>query len=901
MRWNRFVRRKYWDEERARELEAYLDIETAENIARGMTAGEARHAALRKLGNRTIIREEIYRMNSIAFIESLWQDVRYGLRTLAKNRAFTLVVVLSLALGIGANTAIFSLMNAALLKMLPVKNPEQLVQFKGLDYWFPYPAFKKFRDRNRVFSGVLAFASVRNLDFEVNGQGGIANGQVVSGNYFSVLGVNAILGRTLTTEDDKIACGSPVAVISYNYWQRRFGLDPAVIGKKVVLNNSPFTIIGVTPPEFFGLEPGERIDVSVPITMIEQARPGYAAKGTPYYVLTCPVRNWLRIMARLRPGVTRERALVNAEPIFRQVVREALEGLSGLPFDSPAVRRAILQTRLQLTSGGQGLAALRRQFSRPLFILMAAVALLLLITCANVANLLLARANARSKEIAVRLTVGAGRLRLMRQIITEGIVLAVAGGALGLVLAFWASRSLLLLMSHSKSPISLNVQPDLTVLAFTLLVSVFTAFLFGIIPSWRAARANLAPSLIESTRSAGRGGGRSRLARGLVILQVGLSLVLLIGAGLLARSLENLKAFYPGFNKDNVLLLSLNPGVIGYRGTRSNTLYQTLLDRIAALPGVRGASFSMDTPLSGGSNGTEVRVEGYKPESGKELTPVGLNLVGPAYFTTLETPILLGRDFTAADQAHTPKVAIVNQTMADYYFGNTNPLGRRISMPGWVGDPAWFEIVGVVKDAKQHDLREHSTPMAYMPVSQSGVPSGVTFEIRTLRNPTTISAVVLHAIAQTDSRLPVFNVRTLGEQLDDSLLQERLVASLSSLFGALALILAAVGLYGLMTYAVNRRTSEMGIRMALGARPGEIARMVLRESLRLVIAGLAVGIPVSLGASRLISSELYGLKPFDPVTIVAAGFALMAIAAFAGYLPARRASRVDPMVALRYE
>jgi hypothetical protein len=341
--WSRFFRRKQWDQERARELDVYLEIETEENIARGMSSDNARCAARRKLGNPTFIREEIYRMNTVALIESFWQDLRFALRTFAKAPGFASVVVLSVALGIGANTAIFSLINAALLKMLPVRDPEQLVQFKSVEYWFPYPAYKEFRDRNRVFSGVLAFQSLHNVDFEVNGRGAIANGQVVSGNYFSVLGVNAILGRTITPQDDRIAGGSRVAVISYGYWQHRFALDPAVIGKQVVLNNSPFSIIGVTPPEFFGLEPGERIDVSIPLTTIEQVWPGYAAKDTPYYVLTCPVRNWLRIMARLKPGVTPERALANLEPIYRQaVVREALEGLSGMAFDSPAIRRMIL-------------------------------------------------------------------------------------------------------------------------------------------------------------------------------------------------------------------------------------------------------------------------------------------------------------------------------------------------------------------------------------------------------------------------------------------------------------------------------------------------------------------------------------------------------------------------------
>ncbi len=906
MGWSRIFRRKQWDEERARELEAYLEIETQENVARGMPLEEARHAARRRLGNPTLIREEIYRMNSIVFFESLWQDVRYSLRTLVKSPPLTVVVISSLGLGIGANTAIFSLINAALLKMLPVRNPEQLVEFKsispaiGLNDAFSYPAFKEFRDRNQTLSGVLAFRKLHDIDFEVNGQGGLANGQVVSGDYFSVLGVNAIIGRTMTPEDDKIAGGNAVAVIGYDYWQERFALDPAVVGRKVVLNNSPFTIVGVTPPEFFGLQPGERIDVSVPITMMAQVSPGFAAKGTPYDVLTAPFRNWLYVMARLKSGVTNKQAVANLEPIIHQTMREAAEGLTGLPFDSPAARKAFLATSLRFDSGGQGLAALRQQFSKPLVIIMAVVALLLLVTCANVANLLLARANARQKEIAVRLTVGAGRLRLIRQLITESILLAVCGGGLGLLLAFYAGRSLLVLMSHSRSPISLSVEPDSTVLGFTLLVSILTALLFGIIPAWRAAQLDLTPTLIQNTRGSSRVSSGSRLVRPLVILQIAVSLVLMIGAGLLTRSLENLKDFYPGFNKENVLLLSLNPGMIGYKEDQTNTLYRTLLDRIGALPGVHATSFSMAAPLSGNFSSTEANVEGYKPRSGKELAPVGVNIVGPAYFKALETPILLGRDFTIADQAGAPKVAIINETMGHYYFGNTNPVGRRISMPGWIGDPSWFEIVAVVKDAKYHDLREQATPMVYMPLFQSSV-TGVTFEVRTAMNPASATSVVLKAIKQTDSRLPVYAVKTLSDQLDDSLVEERLVASLSTMFGALTLMLACVGLYGLMAYAVTRRTNEIGIRVALGAKRAQIAGMVLRETLLLVILGLAIGIPAAMGSSRLIASELYGLKPGDPITILVASSVMAGIAALAGYLPARRAAKVDPMVALRYE
>ena len=830
-------------------------------------------------------------MNSLTFFESFFQDLRFILRTLAKAPAFTSVVVLSLVLGIGANTAIFSLINAALLKMLPVRNPEQLVQLKGVDYWFPYPVYKNFRDHNQVFSGVVAFQSLNDMDVEVNGRGAIAKGQVVSGNYFPVLGINAIVGRTILAQDDNAPGGSSVAVISYEYWARRFGLDPAVIGKEIVINNAPFTIIGVSPPEFFGLQPGERIDVSIPLTTIEKVWPGYAARGTPYYVLTCPFRNWIRVMGRLKPGVTPERALANLEPTYRQAVSEALQALNGSPF----TRRTILHSRLELAPGGQGLGALRQRFSKPLLILMAGVTLLLLITCANVANLLLARANARSKEIAVRLTVGAGRLRLIRQFMTESVLLASAGGGLGLLLAFWASHSLVALLLRSSTPISLSVSPNGSVLVFTLVVSLIAALFFGLMPALRAARPDFAPALVEITRAAGRSGGRSRFARSLIVLQIATSFVLLAGAGLLVRSLRNLKNLYPGFNKDNVLLFAVNPDLVGYKDT--DALYRTLLERIRRLPGVQAASFSMNTPLSGHFSATTVKVE----ESGKELIPAELNLVGPAYFTTLETSILRGRDFTDADQARAPKVAIVNESFAHYFFGDSNPLGRRISIPDWVADPSWCQIIGVVRDDVQLDLRQPPRPAAYMPASQSGLPSGVSFEIRTAIKPAAITTAVLHTIAQVDSRLPVFDIRTLDEQLDDSLIAERLIAALSTVFGAVALLLACVGLYGLTTYAINRRTAEFGIRMALGATRVEITGMVLRETSELLLIGLGIGIPSGIAAARLIQSELYGLKSYDPGTMLSAVFIMASIAVWAAYLPARRAARVDPMAALRTE
>ena len=904
MRWNRFFRRKQWDEERARELAAYLEIETDENLARGLSPEQARQAAHRKLGNSTLIREEIYRMNSIRFFETVWQDVRYGLRTLVKSRAFTFVVIIALALGIGANTAIFSLINAALLKMLPVKNPEHLVEFKtvnpalGENNAFAYQAFKEFRDRNQVFSGMLAFC---NLDFKINvevdGQGGVAKGQAVSGDYFSTLEVQAIAGRPIEPGDEKSA--SRVAVITYDYWRKRFALDPAAVGKKVLINNSPFTIVGVTPPEFFGLQPGSAVDVSFPLTTITQVNPGLAMAGTRADILIASFRTWLNVMGRLKRGVTKEEAAANLQPVFRQSMREATAATAGMPFDSPALRKSYLVSKFRLNSGGRGLAELRQKYSKPLWILMAITGLLLLVTCANVANLMLARANARQKEIAVRLTVGAGRLRLIRQFLTESVLLAVCGGALGLIAAFGVCRFVLVLMSPAGTPLSLSVQPDAAVLGFTFIVSVLTALLFGLMPAWRAARLNGTSTLMENTRGHGGSGSRSRLGKALIILQIAVSLVLTIGASLLVRSLENLKDFYPGFNKENVLLFSIDPGTIGYEGDRVIPVDKRLLDRINQVPGVRSATFSFFSPLSMHGS-TLPKIDGPTPPSVKGTDFVDINEVGPNYFSTLQIPVVSGRDFANADQAGALKVAIINETMAHDYFGDSNPIGRHVSVSAWNGDPSWRAIIGIRKDAKTSSLRESPVPMLYLPLFQS-VEGAVTFEVRTGIDPNRMTRAILQAVKATDSRLPVSDVKTLDEQVDQSLIQERLVASLSSLFGVLALLLAGVGLYGLMTYAVNRRTSEIGIRMALGAERGQIARMILWETLQLVLIGLGIGIPAAIAASQLIKSELYGLKSDDPIILLVAISIMAGMAVIAAYLPARRASQLEPMAALRTE
>jgi predicted permease len=896
------IRKKNADLER--ELRSDLELEEEEQQENGLPPEEARYAARRAFGNPTLIRERTHEAWGWAPFERLVQDIRYALRQLRRSPGFTITAVLILALGTGAVTAVFSLIDAALLRMLPVENPQQLVQFKAISPAFPIndafstPTFKALQKQTQVLAGALAFRRLHKIDFEVDGNSALAEGQLVSADYFSVLGVKAVLGRTIVPADEAVAGQSPVAVIGYDYWRTRFASDPAAIGKKILLNNAPFTIIGVTEPEFYGLQPGEKIDVSIPLTTIALVNSGFAAAGGPADALTSPFRNWLYVMGRLQPGVTKEKATASLQPTFEQCNHEAAMSLAGLPVDSPALRQAILQFRLRLDPASQGLSSLRRQFSRPLWIVMAVVGLLLLITCANVANLLLARANAREREMAVRLAIGAGKGRLIRQSMTESILLGASGGALGIGLAFWGSRSLLALMAHGRSPVSLSVHPDPTVLAFALVVSLSTALVFGAIPAWRAADVDPSQGLAQKTQSSAGTGQRHRLGKSLVILQVAVSLVLLVAAGLLARTLTNLSDFYPGFNRDNVLLFSIDPGTIGYQNVVP--LDEQLLSRIASIPGVRLAPLSVHEPLSTNVSDTSVKIQGPVPHEGEDLTPVDVEMVGPNYFATMQTPLLRGREFSTSDRAGSPEVAIVNESTARHLFGDADPIGRLVSIPGYRGDAGWVQIVGEVPDTKVHDLREPATLMFYEPMFQNPE-AGATFEVRTSIDPAYVVPDVLAVVKTIDTRLPVYAVKSLSGQLDDSLVEERLVASLSGIFGLLALLLTCVGLYGLMAYTVNRRTGEIGIRMALGAQRGTIARMVLRETLLLVACGLALGVPAALFASRLVASQLFGLKPGDPVTFLIACAGMVAVTMAASYLPARRAASVDPMRALRSE
>jgi predicted permease len=900
---------KWWqlrkrDADLERELRADLELEEEERREKGLSPDEARREARRAFGNTTLIKEQTHEAWGWAALEHFAQDIRYGVRQLRRAPAFTITAVLILALGIGAVTAVFSLIDAALLRMLPVEQPEQLVEFKAANPAFPvddafsYPTFQDLEGQTQVLAGVFSFRRLNRFDVEVDGHGGLAEGQLVSGNYFAVLGVRAIRGRTLLPVDETVAGSSPVAVIGYDYWRTRFALDPDIVGKHVRIDNVAFTIVGVTEPEFYGVQPGEKVEMSVPLTMVGSVYPGFANAGGPADALKAPFRNWLHVMGRLRDGVSRERATAGLEPVFAQSMRDAAASLAGTPIDSPAVRQTFLNFRLGLEPGSQGLAALRQQFSKPLWIVMAIVALLLLITCASVANLLLARANAREKEVAMRLALGAGKGRLVRQLLTESILLGLGGGVMGVGLAYWGNSLLLALMARGRTPLSLSARPDLKVLAFALGVSLFTALVFGTIPAWRVAYVDPSRGLAQNARNSAGSATPFRLGKSLVVLQVAISLVLVIAAGLLVGTLANLKDFYPGFDRDKMLLFSVDPTVIGYQDVVP--LYERLLTRLRALPGVRLASLSVHQPLTANLSATAVKVQGAALGQPEDLAPVNIEPVGPDYFATMGTALLRGRDFLWNDRSGSTKVAIVNESMARHYFGDGDPIGRYVSIPGFIGDSSWIQIVGEIPDTKFHDLRENDALVLYLPLFQ--LPEGgATFELRTALDPAYVQSTALDAVRALDPRLPVDSVKTLDVQLNDSLVQERLVGSLSGLFAALALLLTSVGLYGLMAYTVHRRTNEIGIRMALGADRVLIARMVLRETLLLLIGGLAVGLPGAVFASHLIASQLFGIRPWDPVTFLGACMLMAVVTITASYIPARRAASVDPMEALRTE
>jgi len=895
-----FSRRRLYDE-LSEEIRAHLDEKIEELVARGMPRKEAVASARRELGNLTLLEEDSRAVWRWPSAEDFFMDIRYGLRTLARNPGFTAVAVLTLALGIGANTAIFSLMNAVLLRNLPVKNPSQLVLF-GAGNWggimdevpsrswqlFSFPFYRDVQADKSVFTDVTALASMPN---EVHGTIGESSeseaiqARLVSGTYFSTLGVHPILGRTFTEDDDRIPGSSPVAVASYAWWKRRFGGDPSIIGKKMSVGPTVYTVIGVAPAEFFGTTVGESPDVWIPLSMQELLPPGW--KG-----LHDKLFQSLYIIARRKPGVRVAQAQANLNLRFQQFLHEII-GSQPTQKQLDDIQRAFIE----LTPGALGISRLRAQFSKPLRILMAAVGLVLLIACTNIANLLLARATNRQREIAVRMSIGAGRMRVIRQLMTESFLLATLGAILGIAFAAWTSKLLLLMVSAGAQTLPLSVAPDSRVVLFTLLVALVTPLLFGMAPAWRAARIELNSSLKNGRSTAPV---HSPLTKALIVAQVALSLVLLIGAGLFLRTLVNLTNVDMGFNKNSVLLFQIEPASVGYKeDSRLARLYEQIEQRVTAVPGVQAASFSMFT-FNQGSWSEDAWAQQESPEV-KSNREILYNKVGTGFFSTLGLPLVAGRTFDLQDTANSLKVAVINETMARRFFPNMSPLGRTFRFGG---PDAKLEndrtVIGVVKDAKYMALKERRWPAAYLPYSQE-VGYLWDFEVRYSGDAGSIVAAIREAIRQVDPRIPVTGVGTLAEEVDRSVVDQRLTAQLSSVFSIVAVFLACMGIYGLMSYSVVHRRNEIGIRMALGAQQGQVLRLILRQGLLLAAAGVAVGVALAFMLTRFLGSLLFDVRPVDPVTFVCVACLWMLVSLAACYLPARRAMRVDPVVALRYE
>jgi predicted permease len=814
-------------------------------------------------------------------MDNLLKDLRYAFRSLVKRPGFTIVAVLTLALGIGINTTVFSLANSVFLRQLPVAAPQNLVWiFSDRENPTSYPDYLEYQQQTELFDGVMAYEWV-GLNVGSNGQSERVEGMLVSGNYFDVLGVKAELGRTFLPDEDKTPGASPVAVISHNLWQRRFNSDATVVGKSMVLNGVQFTIVGVAPQDFVGTEEAFPRQIWIPLMMRASVRP-----GPPGALNNRNMRN-LDVMARLKHGVTLRQAQAGMNVVASRLAQNYPESNGNF--------------QIALYTAGNGRPVFRAMLKPVTQILLVVVGLVLLITCANVANLLLARAARRRKEIAIRLTLGATRTRLIRQLLTESIVLAVAGGLAGLILNFWFVNVLTALKPAVPLPVNVEFHTDWRVLSFTLLLSVLAGIIFGLVPALQASKHDLVPALKDHSQQLGERRRMFSLRNALVIGQVALSIVVLIGAGLFLRSLNHARAINPGFDAEHILTLSFNTTAQKYDATKAEQFYRQLSNRVQALPGVQSVSLAQSAPLSffySPALSSPVFVEGHEPAQGEDPPLVGNNAIGPNFFRTLGVPLLSGREFTDRDREGAPRVAIVNETLVRNLFPNTNPIGQRLRV--LLRQPSSWEIVGVVKDSKYRSLGEDSMPYIFLPYSQNPQPA-MALHVKTNGNPRDVAAAVRREVQALDPNLPAFNVMSLADNIDISLFPARFGAVLVGVFGFLALLIASIGIYGVMSYGVSERTHEMGIRMALGARGRDVLRLVISQGLWLALIGVAIGTGLALAVTRVVKSYLYDVSVTDPLTFIGIALLLIGVALLACYVPASRATKVDPLEALRYE
>jgi predicted permease len=913
------LHRRRKEEDLREELQFHLDEEAELRQAEGFSREEARHAARHDFGNVGLLQEETRAVWTWTLLEHLVQDCRYGLRSMAANKAFSLLAILSLALGIGANTAIYSFLDALLLRSLPVSDPQSLAVLNwganlGRDsvmrsasgsvwrdpQWglrsgiFPYPAFELLRTNSaQVFSAVFAYYPTRKVNVMVRGEAEQAGGEYVSGDYFRGLAVMPAAGRLIAPQDDQ-AGAPPIAVLSFAYAQRRFGDVAAAPGQPILINNTPFTVAGVAPPGFFGVDPAVVPDFYIPLRSSLIMRQRFGANEAAVY----QAQNyyWLEMMARLRPGVTRAQAEAALGPLFHQWVNSTAAN----------DRERERLPRLLVREGAAGLDTLRRRYSKPLYVLLAMVALILAIACANIANLLLARATARRREMAVRLSLGAGRLRVIRQLLTESVLLASIGGVAGVLFAIGGIRFLTLLLSNGNEDVALYPDLNFKVLAAAAALSLLTGLLFGLAPALQSTRADVIPALKEARAGqlgARRGFRRITLSQALVAGQIGAALLLLVAAGLFVRTLSNLQSIQLGFNREQVLLFRMNARQVGHQEPEISAFYASLQEQFRLIPGVRAATAS-DGPLLGeGTSSGPLLPVGVQPTPGKDGPHI--LTVGPDFFTTMQIPVLLGRAIDQRDQPGSQAVAVVSQAYANTYFPNQNPLGRRLSIRR---RPPFdlkqdFEVVGVVGNARYGTLKGEFRDIVYLPYCQSTYRpvEEMTFALRTAGDPLRYVNTVRDIVRQADARVPLTDIASQSALIDQTMAQEITLARLCTAFAVLALLIACVGLYGTMAYTVARRTGEIGIRMALGAQRRAVVWMVLREVFVLAAAGLAISVPTALATSKFVESFLFDVEPNSPSFLAGVAALLLGAVLLAGYVPARRASRIDPITAVRHE